>query len=89
MNQICDAGFADCKKRASHDQQNRGCFATGMSEAIPWLPFWYAAASDSPYLYSLIEIKRDEWEGKTEIVCPAQLHPEFNVWGLWWRPVKK
>ena len=41
----------------------------------------------SPYDYDEIEAWRSSW-GKIERLRPKELHPAFNVAGLYWRPLR-
>lgn len=51
-----------------------------------WALWAYPVADDSPYLYSHVEIWRQEW-ATPRAVSPWNLPPQMNVVDLYWRPL--
>jgi hypothetical protein len=48
-----------------------------------WRPYWYPETQPPPYWLHL-EIWRREWPG-SRIVTQGEMHPEMNIYGLYWR----
>lgn len=55
---------------------------------MDWRESVWLGHESSPYQHTLIEAWRPGWQD-VEVLRVSDLHPAFNVAGLFWRPVQR
>lgn len=52
----------------------------------------YGMQKERPYDYEIVEVWMEPWRrpdaAERQMLKPSDLHPAFNIAGLWWRPIK-